>query len=542
MLATKPQGIWGMSVYRNQARKHSFALWHLLKRFSAIVSEILCRRSIVIASEWLVISILTAVETYFLFRFGMTPWRDGDGWAYVRLADQLPAIRDWGLLPIVSAGAGDNCSSSELRSSIASCSPYVPDWRDMYVFLFRMPGYPVVILICKWLAGIYWQTMLVVTQHFVAIVAAYIVFRISSRISRSRLCGLLCAVLFVFSNRLQYDRAILTDSLCTSAITILVCICVLMWDRRKLPSTLQLFLGGCYLALLFFMRETVLVVALAALPLIAIMLSPARTLLARFARLATLYAPLCAALILVLTWSYARTGHVFVTTQPLSAGLYSAILLEKEGTPVFTGDTVLDQMARQTLNSYDYGEAMEINRRLILEYNLSAPEQAALMQSKYFEIWFNHPYEMTHMLFNNVKMWPYLFFVTEMSDIYPSNNGYYNTVFLWSYFCGVICPALIMILSIFAKAIRPLVPGALGLLVFALLPTIGYAAFAIELRYLIFATAPLLLIFSLFGRSVGLAVTLAQEQVRLMSYGTQVGFTPAGSSRAKSRFRIGEVR
>ena len=63
-------------------------------------------------------------------------------------------------------------------------------------------------------------------------------------------------------------------------------------------------------------------------------------------------------------------------------------------------------------------------------------------------------------------------------------------------------------------------PVVLALLVFALLPTIGYAAFAIELRYLIFATAPLLLIFALFGRSVGLAVTRAQELVRLMSYGT----------------------
>ena len=109
------------------------------------------------------------------------------------------------------------------------------------------------------------------------------------------------------------------------------------------------------------------------------------------ARLASLYAPLCAALVLALTWSHVRTGHVFVTRQPLSAGLYSAILLEKEGTPVFTGDTVLDRVARQTLHSYDFAEAMEINRRLLLEYNMSGAEQGDLIQSKYFEIWFHHP-------------------------------------------------------------------------------------------------------------------------------------------------------
>jgi hypothetical protein len=448
----------------------------------------------------------------------MTPWRDGDGWAYVRLADQLPTIRDWGLLPIVSAGVGDHCSSSALRASIASCSPYVPDWRDMYVFLFRMPGYPIVILVCKWLAGANWQTFLVVIQHFVAVVAAYVVFRVSSRISRSRLCGFFCAILFVFSHRLQYDRAILTDSLCTSAITILVCICVLMWDRQKLPSTVRLFLGGCCLALLFFIRETVLVVALAALPLAAIMLWPVRTPLARSARLATLYAPLSAALVLVLTWSYARTGHVFVTTQPLSAGLYTAILLEKAGTPIFSGDTVLDRTARQTLDSYDYAEAMEINRRLLLDHNLSGPEQADLIQSKYFEILYSHPNEMMHILVNNLKKWPYVFLVTDLIYITPSYNGYCNAVVLWSYFCGAVCPLLIMIFSIFVKSIRTLVPVALALLVFAFLPIIGYSALDIELRYLIFATAPLLLIFALFGRSVGLA--LAGLPVRSMSYGT----------------------
>jgi hypothetical protein len=508
--------------YKDQARQHSLALWHSLRRLNAIASEILSRRSIVIARDWVVISILTTVETYFLFKFGMTPWRDGDGWAYVRLADQLPTIREWGLLPIVSAGVGDNCWSSELRASLAACSPYVPDWRDMYVFLFRMPGYPIVILICKWFAGVHWQSILVIIQHLVALIAAYVVFRVSSRISCSRLCGFLCAVLFVFSNRLQYDRAILTDSLCTSTITILVCISILMWDRRKLPSSFQLFVGGCLLALLFFVRETFLVVAVAAVPLIAIMLSPVRTLPARLARLATLYAPLCAVSIIVLTWNYARTGYVFVTTQPLSAGLYSAILLEREGSPVFTGDTVLDRVARQTLNSYDFAEAMEINRRLLLAHNLSGPEQANLMQTKYFEIWFDHPYEMILTLINNLKVWPYLFLVTDKISNFQDNNTYYKAVFLWGYFCGIVCPALIMILSIFTKPARRLVQAALALLVFALLPTVGYAAFAIELRYLIFATAPLLLIFALSVRSVGLAAALVYEHVRSMAYGTSL--------------------
>jgi hypothetical protein len=501
--------------YANQVRKHIFSLWHLLKCFNTTVREMLSRRSARIASEWLVISVLAAIETFFLFRFGMTPWRDGDGWAYVRFADQLPTIRDWGLLPIVHAGVGDNCSLSEPGSSTPLCSPYVPDWRDIVVFLFRMPGYPIVIFICKWLTGAHWQLTLVVFQHIVAVVAAYVLFRVSSRISRSQFCGFLCGVLFVFSNRLQYDRAILTDSLCTSAITMLVCICVLVWHRRKLPSILQLFLAGCLLVVLFFVRETVLVVALAALPLTAIMLSRARSLLARSARLATLYAPLCAALILVLTWSYARTGRVFVTTQPLSAGLYSAILLEKAGTPVFSGDSVLDRVARQTLNSYDFSEATEINRRLLLEYNFSGPEQSSLMQKKYFEIWHDHPYEMIHILVNNLRKWPYLFLATDMIDMLSIYNNYCSMVFLWGYFCAVVCPSLIIILGIFARSVRLLVPGALALFVFALLPTIGYAAFDIEVRYLIFAAAPLLLMFALFVGSVGLAVTLAREQMRL---------------------------
>ena len=58
-------------------------------------------------------------------------------------------------------------------------------------------------------------------------------------------------------------------------------------------------------------------------------------------------------------------------------------------------------------------------------------------------------------------------------------------------------------------------PGALALLAFVLVPTVSYAALDIELRYLIFATAPLLLIFSLFGRSVGLIVTRCNIPTRM---------------------------
>jgi hypothetical protein len=118
----------------------------------------------------------------------------------------------------------------------------------------------------------------------------------------------------------------------------------------------------------------------------------------------------------------------FVTTQPLSAGLYSAILVEKAGTPVFSGDTILDRVTRQTLHSYDYAEAMQINRRLLLEYNLSGPEQTSLMQQKYVETWYDHPYEMIHLWLHNLKKWPYVFLVTDLIDIFPGYNSYCNAV------------------------------------------------------------------------------------------------------------------
>jgi hypothetical protein len=241
------------------------------------------------------------------------------------------------------------------------------------------------------------------------------------------------------------------------------------------------------------------------------------------------YAPLCAALILSLGWSYARTGHAFVTTQPLSAGLYSAMRLEQSGTPVFTGDGVLDRVARQTLTSYEYPEAMEINRRLLVEYNLSAPEQSALLQDKFFEIWRDHTHQMIALLLKDMQSWAYVFLVTDMSQLVSEHyDDYTRAVFFWAYFCAVLCPVFVLIVGVFSGPARCLVPAVLALLIFALLPTIAYAAFGIELRYLIFATGPLLLLFALFCRTVVFAFGRAGIGHTALAAGPQKGGSGLG--------------
>jgi hypothetical protein len=465
----------------------------------------------------ILLALLTAfsLECYISFRFGITPREDGDGWSYSRLADQLIVWVGHGTaLPLVSARTAVDCSSMVW---MASCPADLLEWRDIYVFLFRMPGYPAAIAVSKLLTGEYWQLAIVLVQHLLAFGASLVVYRTAALVSGQRLFGIVAAVLFLLSHRLQYDRAILTDSLCTSGLTILICWLVLNYQRQRLPSKLAFLCSGLAFAALFFVRETGVVMAAAAFPLFALVAWQARATTAFCARLAATYAPLCLATLVVLGANYERTGYFFITTQPLSAGLYSAVFLEKQGLPVFSGDSVLDQIARQTLRAHDFPETMEINKRLLLEYDLSGVAQSALIQQKYFSLWTNYPLEMLSMMRSNInEQWQNIFIITELINIVPRlYNAYCEFMSKCAWFCAVIAPLGLVAAGIFIRSMRRAALLATGLWIFTMVPTLAYSAFNIELRYLIFATGPLLLIFASSGRLARWALSSTRESVKL---------------------------
>ena len=426
---------------------------------------------------------IIALEVYFLWKFGLTPIENRDGWFYARFADQL--------------------------SFAAGVMPHPPaeDWRDIFVNFFRMPGYPLIISISKWIAGSYWQSFIVSIQLIFAGSAAYSLFRVSWRISGYFLVGLSCAALFLLSHRIQVDRAILTDSLCTSAITILVCQAVMASYEKRVPSLKSLLIAGTSLACLFWIRETTLLIGIAAAPLAFLVLSPLHSRQQILRGLATLYLPVFVSLLLVLSSNYIRTGYLFVTTQSMTS-VFTAILLEQNGTPVFIGNNALDRIARETLKNYNYTEAMEINRRLLVDHHMSGPQQAALGQQKYLQIWRDHPMKMGQMFIEHLREWPNVFVVWELIELVPK---WYNDYVLYArflaYLCAIIIPLSLAVLSIFILRIRHIFLIVSALLVFIGIPTFFYAAIVIEVRYLIFATAPLLLILPLFIRSIAIGAS-----------------------------------
>jgi hypothetical protein len=421
---------------------------------------------------------IIAVEAYFLWKFGLTPIENRDGWFYARFADQLSFAA--GVTPL----------------------PPAEDWRDIFGKFFRMPGYPVIILVSKWVAGSYWQPFLVSVQLLFAVLAAYSLFRVSWRVSGYFLVGLVCAALFLFAHRIQVDRAILTDSLCTSVITILVCPAVVAACEKQVPSIETFLVAGLMLACLFWIRETVFLIGMAAAPLVFLLLSPLHSSREVLTRLASLYLPMFVSLLAVLFLNYMLTGYPFVTTQSMS-GVFAAILVEKNGTPVFTGDNALDHVARETLKNYNYTEAMEINRRLLLDHRISGPEQAALGQKKYLQIWRDHPAIMAQMFLENLREWPNVFVAWELIDLVPK---WYNDYVLYArflaYLCAIILPLSVAMVAIFVRSARPIFRMISALIIFIGAPTFFYAVIVMEVRYLIFATAPLLLILALFVRSI----------------------------------------
>jgi hypothetical protein len=429
-----------------------------------------------------VISSLIAVEAYFLWKFGLTPIENTDGSYYAHFADQL------------SFAIG-------MRTV-----PAPEDWQDVFDSYFRMPGYPLIISISKWVAGSYWQPLLVSVQVLVAVLAAYALFRASWRISGYVLVALGCAALFLLSHRIQVDRAILTDSLCTSGITILLCHAVTASYETRVPSLESFLIAGLLLAGLFWIRETILLIGVAGAPLAFLVVSSLHSRREILRRLVALYLPIFVSLLVVLLSNYIRTGYLFVTTQSMS-GVFTAILVEKRGIPVFTEENVLDQVARKTLKDYNYTEAMEINNRLFLDHRIAGPQQAALGQQKYFQLWRDHPTIMAQMFIENLRGWRDVFVVWELIDLFPKwYNDYVLYARFFAYLCAIVIPLSMTVLSIFIHSTRPIFLIVSALLIFIGMPTFFYAAIVMEVRYLIFATAPLLLILVLFIRSIAIGV------------------------------------
>jgi hypothetical protein len=441
-------------------------------------------------------AVLAAIKAYFLGKYGIYPWNDNDGVGYIALAEQLAGGMAWVSVP-------------DLNTS------YMP------ISLLRLPGYPLLVLASKAIAGTAWIPFLVTGQLVLSFVASYVLYRVVSTISGMRIFGLLCAVIFAVSYQAYFERFILTDSLYASVFTLIICYAALHSYTGKQVGTVAVAAIGLTLGLLFLMREATIVLAFGLAPLLILAVSNGERGAKHWAKSLTLaFAPLVITVAAVLIWNVARIGKPVITTGAQLVLTLTLVIVHERGTTIFDDNSLFDEVARQRVDpgpavrAIDIGrsfqETVAINQDLFQRYKMTSPEIALAAQKKYFFTWLKHPGSMlgyTNTGISDAFLLLYSPFIERLLE--PESQEKYREWCKAAFKLASIYLPLFWLVAAISNRVRGRSYLVASLAILIWVTVVSYAALHLEIRYLLPILAPVFLVLAI---SVGATVELAASQ------------------------------
>jgi hypothetical protein len=273
-----------------------------------------------------------------------------------------------------------------------------PSWRTTVDFsqhfapetIYRMIGYPMLIVGAQTLFGAKWPYPLVLFQLILAVYATVRFFGVLDRILTSRSLAIALTVIQATAINIAFDQFVLTDSLYLSLMLLATCSIVEIALDGQASWGRLIEISGCFLAS-FLLREATSTLALCWVPLLVIALS--RTMSTSRALLfATLVlAPMFATKAAYSSWNFARTGERMVTTS------YQLVLLQplvkgyRYDKSIFAGDTPFDSIARRSITTFQYEDALILNQLLFAELGWTAPVIAKEAERRFWRFAWNHP-------------------------------------------------------------------------------------------------------------------------------------------------------
>lgn len=419
------------------------------------------------AMDILSFALLVGIRAFFLGREGIFPWQNNDGVGYVELARQL-----------------------EQGAALSS----VPDLTSTFmpISLFRLPGYSFIITAAQSIAGNSWPLMIVAVQLTISTLANFYLYRVCRRITGSPLLALVLSLIFTLSVQIAFERYILTDALFSAISTAVMCrIASILWTGAAVRWGEAITLG-ISLSLMVLLRDTGIVLVALAFPLFATIVLPMLPWRQSAKQLSLLMLPSILVLLGIMGWNYIRIGQPLLTTGSQTAMIWTLSQVEKNGTPVFTGDSLIDRVARKNLKSYEFSDTARINQELFSDYAMTAPEIAKLAKTRFIQAWWDQPRSMWHHTVQNLEFaklsmlsqYLYSSLTAPWNDIY---SAWIQKIFVYS---TISLPLYLFLAAAFIPSARR------DALIVSLLCTFiwgGIGAVAIihlEQRYLLFAIAP----------------------------------------------------
>jgi hypothetical protein len=271
------------------------------------------------------------------------------------------------------------------------------------LFIFRPPGYPLVLAAAKLVSPLGYGVIVVAVQGIVSGVCFCLVFLVAEALFKSRTAACLVVLLYAGSGSLLWDNMLLSDSLYASLWNIVVF--VLLGDllgRWRVGLGRSLLLGLVWGAS-FWLRDVGIYFTL--LPLLLFLLKPIGNAGERWPAVARLlaFALMTGAMAGGLTALNAyRTGEVFYSITGIENWLRPVFdMAQARDAEPFAGEGLIETTVRETMTVYGFDEQEHFVRVLQQRCSCTPTELQRLERAKFLATAAAHPFAYAREVVRN---------------------------------------------------------------------------------------------------------------------------------------------
>ena len=272
-------------------------------------------------------------------------------------------------------------------------------------FVFRLPGYPLILAGVKLVSPTHYGFVVVIFQCVLNLAATCLIFRVSERLLQSSRGALLVAVLYIFSESMLWDNSIMPDSIYASLFNI-----VIFGLIGHLIGCWRLTLaGGAGLATLWgysiLTRDSGLYFTVFPIMLtIAIALRSKGHFVFRIGHFLLFVLVTSGMIGAYVMLNRYRTGEAFFSITGLENWLRPVFDMARYGyAQPFTGDDLVSRAVRETMTNYGFEAQQQFIRTLHERCQCTPTQEQSLVFAKYLWAICRYPIAYLHVILRNLN-------------------------------------------------------------------------------------------------------------------------------------------
>jgi hypothetical protein len=304
----------------------------------------------------------------------------------------------------------------------------VPDWKTSSVpaLAFRTYGYPLVVLLARWVGGGFYTHLLVLIQVALTLYVGKLLFGVSCRITSSLKISSTALAFFLIGQTMLWDQCILSDSLYISLFNIVVLTLATMYYDEKPVSMLRIFvisLIWCYSILI---RDSGIYFTI--IPIWLLCLLSARSnfyFIGKRSPIAIFALTLSVFIFSYVSWNTYRTGESYFSITGVANFMRPSFDIAKSGkADPFDGTDAVSSIVRAHRHDFSFAEQLDILQRIHDEMGLSSPKQLlSLVEKEYAQTVIRYPVAYARFVLENLD--PRIL-GSLMFDPLDSGNAYFQ--------------------------------------------------------------------------------------------------------------------